>query len=216
VYGKRLDGFTNDDHPSEHPPGSGELVQAGKPVDKEKNRHRLDLDFIGSQMPPPEAVTGTYKDDAGRTIKVEPLSDEDRRTLVRWIDLGCPIDLDYDPANPGERGFGWMCDDNRPVVTIASPQPGDLRIERVLLGLHDYYSGLDVDSLRVEASFAIDGVAAGQNLADKFKPLRQGVWELKLATPIDAPAAAKFIVSVKDRQGNIARVVRTITRSASQ
>ena len=30
--------------------------------------------------------------------KVQPLTDEDRRTICRWIDLGCPIDLDYDAA----------------------------------------------------------------------------------------------------------------------
>jgi hypothetical protein len=213
VYGKRLDGFTNDDHPSEHPPGSGELVQAGKPADKERNRSRLDVDFVGSQMPPPEAVAGTYEDADGRTVKVEPLSDEDRRTLVRWIDLGCPIDLDYDPAKPDERGFGWMCDDNRPIVTIASPQPYHRgKLDRIVIGMHDYYSGLDMDSLRVEASFAIDGVAAGENLFEKLdsKPLNQGVWELRLAQPINTPDEATLVVSVKDRQGNMTRVERTL------
>jgi hypothetical protein len=49
--------------------------------------------FKGSVMPPPEAV---------KDGKVKPLTDEDRRTLLRWIDLGCPIDLDYDPKNPGD------------------------------------------------------------------------------------------------------------------
>ena len=44
----------------------------------------------------------------GDEIKVAPLTDEDRRTLVRWIDLGCPIDTDYDPKSPEKRGFGWM------------------------------------------------------------------------------------------------------------
>ena len=39
-------------------------------------------------MPPPDAV---------KAGKVAPLTDEDRRTLVRWIDLGCPIDLDVRP-----------------------------------------------------------------------------------------------------------------------
>ena len=49
-------------------------------------------------MPPPEAVAGTYAGPNGKKIKVAPLSDEDRLTLVRWIDLGCPIDLDYNLA----------------------------------------------------------------------------------------------------------------------
>jgi hypothetical protein len=212
VYGRRLDGFTNDDHPSEDPPGSGELLQSGKPVDKERNRSRLDVDFIGSQMPPPDAIEGTYKDDSGRTIKVGPLTDEDRRTLVRWIDLGCPIDLDYDASQPARRGFGWMCDDNRPVITIASPQPGDRRIDRIVIGLNDYYSGLDMDSLRVEANVPIDGVAAGENLVDKldFKQSSQGVWQFKLADPMERPQTVELTVSAKDRQGNLSRIAHSI------
>ena len=55
-------------------------------------------------MPPARAV------EAG---KVRPLIDEDRRTIVRWIDLGCPIDLDHDPEHPQRRGRGWMLDDQR-------------------------------------------------------------------------------------------------------
>ena len=59
-------------------------------------------------MPPPEAVAGTYVGPDGKKIKVAPLTDEDRRTLVRWIDLGCPIDLDFDPtqarASPATAG----------------------------------------------------------------------------------------------------------------
>jgi hypothetical protein len=213
VFGNRLDGFSNDDHPSEFPPGSGQLVHAGKQLEKERNGARLDVDFVGSQMPPPDAVAGTYEDEAGRTIKVEPLTDEDRRTLVRWIDLGCPIDLDYDPANPDRRGFGWMCDDNRPVITITSPQPGARRINRIIIGLHDYYSGLDMDSLRVTANIEIDGVPSGGNLFEKlaFKESSQGVWVLALRKPIESSTSLDLTVSVKDHQGNISRIQRTVT-----
>ena len=73
-------------------------------------------------MPPPEAVAGTYDGPDGQKIKVAPLTDEDRRTLVRWIDLGCPIDLDYDPAKPQKRGYGWMLDDQRPTLTLTYPE----------------------------------------------------------------------------------------------
>ena len=66
-------------------------------------------------MPPPEAV---------KAGKVQPLSDEDRRTLVRWIDLGCPIDLAYDPKEPAKPGPGWLLDDQRPTVALASPKAG--------------------------------------------------------------------------------------------
>ena len=81
IYGQRLDGWTNDDYPTARVPGdAGTLVLQGERIlDTQRNRDRADLDFRGLQMPPPEAVK------AGR---VQPLSDEDRRT----IGLGCPID----------------------------------------------------------------------------------------------------------------------------
>jgi hypothetical protein len=214
VHGRRTDGWSNDDFPTETVPGdAGTLAQRGEPVaNTPANRNRADLDFTGSAMPPPSAVAGTYEGPGGKKIKVAPLFDEDRRTIVRWIDLGCPIDFDYDPKNPDRRGFGWACDDNRPTLTLTYPRAGaNEPLTRILLGMHDYYSGLDSKSLHVTANFAIDGVRAGENLADRFKPVAQGVWELKLTTPITELARGKLEVSVKDRQGNEARIERTFT-----
>ena len=51
-------------------------------------------------MPPPNAVAGKYVGPRGEKIQVAPLSDEDRRTLVRWIDLGCPINFGDGGATP--------------------------------------------------------------------------------------------------------------------
>ncbi len=213
LYGERLDGFSNDDHPSpianDGAAGNDKLVKAGEEVDGQKFRARWDLDFVGKQMPPPEAV---------KAGKVAPLSDEDRRTLVRWIDLGCPIDLDHvggDPVgdrDPNQRGYGWMLDDNRPVLTITSPQAGgNEKVDRILIGLHDYYTGIDQDSLVVTATVAIDGVAPGANLADRLKSKGGGVYELKLAKPLAKVDAAKLDVSVKDREDNTARIERTFS-----
>jgi hypothetical protein len=205
VYGRRTDGWSNDDFPTEKVPGDANTLHwKGKLIpNTSRNRDRADLDFTGSQMPPPEAVKkGTVK----------PLSDEDRRTLVRWIDLGCPIDLDYDPQTPERRGYGWMCDDNRPVLTLTYPKPGtNPPLMRILIGMYDYYSGLEPDSFEVVADFPVDGVAAGENLAAKFKPATKGVWELKLAKPISDLPKGKITVSVKDRQGNVSRIERTFT-----
>jgi hypothetical protein len=212
TFGRRLDGFSNDDHPSESAPGKGDLVQRGEPIDLQRNRHRQDVDFVGGIMPPPEAVAGTYAGPDGRKIKVAPLSDEDRRTLVRWIDLGCPIDQDFDPEQPDQRGYGWMLDDNRPVVTLTTPAHGSTgEITRLLIGLHDYGSGLDLKSFSVVADFAVDDAPAGQNLAPRFRSTSQGVWELKLTKPIMSLASGRLTVSVKDQQGNESCVVRTVS-----
>ena len=35
--------------------------------------------------------------------------------------------------------------------------------------MHDYDTGLDLESFRVTADFPLDGVPAGQNLAPRFK-----------------------------------------------
>jgi len=203
VFGKRMDGFHNDDHPSPATPGDvTSLLQAGKPVDPRRFRARWDLDFRGSRMPPPEAV---------RSGKVQPLTDDDRRTLVRWIDLGCPIDLDFVPREPQRRGFGWMLDDNRPVLTLVLPPRGPLRkISKLLVGMHDYDSGLDASSFRVTASCDIDGLAAGTNLAPHFQPKSPGVHQWQLQQPLVLTNAVTIDVSIKDRQGNTSRIVRTI------
>ena len=212
IFGERLDGFSNDDHPSEPEPGAGYFTHKGERVPTDKNRARYDLDFLGSRMPPPAAVAGTYTNAAGQRIKVEPLSDEDRFTIVRWIDLGCPIDLDCDPAHSDMRGFGWMLDDNRPILTLTTPRAGaNASLDRILVGAHDYYTGLDPDSFTVTADFLVNGIKPGENLASRSKPLSQGVWELKLARPINDLPRGTLVVSVKDKQGNLSHIERSFT-----
>jgi hypothetical protein len=143
---------------------------------------------------------------------VAPLTDEDRLTLVRWIDLGCPIDLAFDPAHAEVRGNGWRQDDNRPTLTLTYPSAGvNAELSRILVGMHDCDSGLDLDSFRVTADFDLDGVAAGQDLAKRFRPVTDGVWELKLSRTVTELPQGRLTVAVKDRQGNVSRVERTFS-----
>lgn len=195
LFGKRMDGLANDE------------VPAGKPARKDV------LHFKGGMMPPPEAVAGTYEGPDGKKIKVEPLSDEDRLTLIRWIDLGCPIDLTHDPAKAEPSRAGFFADRTLPALTVTSPQAGAHQqpLRRILIGMHDQYSGLDLESLQVLADFALDGTRPGENLAAKLKTKTPGVWELNLAQPIAALPRGKLMVSVKDRQGNMTRIERTFS-----
>jgi hypothetical protein len=164
--------------------------------------------FKGSIMPPQEAV---------KSGKVAALSDEDRRTIVRWIDLGCPIDHDFDSKQPERRGHGWMLDDQRPTLTVTYPTPGvNARLDRILVGMHDYHTGIDAATFTVTADFAIDGVKPGENLARRFVETSPGVHEARLATPIKALERGTLTVAVKDRQGNITRVERTISIGVSK
>jgi hypothetical protein len=204
VFGQRSDGWSNDDFPTERTPGNAATLQlAGRAIPNTlANRNRADLDFTGSIMPPADAV---------KSGKVKPLSDEDRLTLVRWIDLGCPIDLDYDEKNPENRGFGWMLDDQRPTLTLTYPAAGsNTELTRILVGMHDYGTGIDATSFTVTADFPVDGVKPGENLAARFKETSAGVRELKLGTPMKKLERGTLTVGVKDRQGNLTRIERTI------
>jgi hypothetical protein len=215
IHGRRLDGWTNDDLPSLTRIGDlkslrgpgGKLVEKldyndDKALADYVQRRDIDRDYAGSVMPPPEAV---------RAGKVQPLSDEDRRTIVRWIDLGCPIDMDpqYDPAQPGSRSYGWMGDDQRPTVMMTLPEPGvNKSFSRILIGMTDAYTGLDAGSFRVTADFEIDGVPAGEDLAGRFTALPGSRWELKLARPVGELAQGTLTVTIRDRQGNTSRIDR--------
>ncbi len=201
IFGDRLDGFTNDDHPSESSPGSGQLTRGGEPVDSEQFRASWDLDFAGQPMPPPAAV---------EEGKVVALTDADRRTILRWIDLGCPLDLDYDAEHLERRGRGWMLDDNRPTLTLASPLVGSQTFDVIRIGMHDYGTGLDIGSFSAIANLAIDGTAAGDNLADRFTEAADGVWEWRLGEPMQVESELRLTVSIRDGQGNTTTVERTL------
>ncbi|MFO0807787.1 MAG: hypothetical protein U0746_04115 [Gemmataceae bacterium] len=231
LYGRRTDGWTNDDFPSLTVPGDPKSLRwKGQPVEKVNyddpaalrqyiNANVIDVDYLGTAMPPPAAVTGTYKGRDGKQIKVPPLTDEDRRTVVRWIDLGCPIDLDpkYNPNDPRSLNYGWFCDDQRPTLTVTHPQPGlNPPLTRILVGMFDAYTGLEPGSFRVVADCTIDGIPAGTDLANRFKPKSPGVWEYVLAKPVAALPRGRLTVSVKDRQGNISRIERTFSVKPTQ
>jgi hypothetical protein len=210
VYGERLDGWQNDDRPYETIPGDPtSLHHKGKPVPLTKQSRELaHVGYTGSAMPPPEAV---------KAGQVAPLTDEDKLTLVRWVDLGCPIDLQYDPRNPERVGNGWMLDDQRPTLALTLPKAGhNARFDRILVGAHDTGTGIDPESLTVTADFAIDGRKAGADLSRWFTPVSPGVWEWRLAKPVTELPSGTLRVSVKDRQRNVTRIERRFSVGASQ
>jgi hypothetical protein len=209
LYGKRLDGWDNEDLPYEAIPGDpSSLRRHGKPVaDTPQNRNLAHIGYTGGIMPPSEAVAGTYVAPDGRNIQVPGLSDDERMTFVRWIDLGCPIDLTGEPTHPG-----WVLDDQRPTLTLSFPRAGaNGTISRILVGMHDYGTGLDMTTFHVTADFEVNGVPAGKDLAGRFRDKGAGVWELVLDRPITALESGNLTLSVMDRQGNLSRVERRFT-----
>jgi hypothetical protein len=215
IFGERLDGWKNEDFVTETVPGDPKSLElAGKPATPKDGAYHIG--YRGSVMPPPEAVAGNYVGPNGKPIKVPALSADDRLTLVRWIDLGCPLDLEYQPDQPAAANKGgWLTDESRPTLTVTQPEPNhNTRFTRILIGMYDYGSGLDLASLRVTADFALDGMAAGTNLGDKFTVIAPGVWEYVLRQPVTQLPEQRVSVSIKDLQGNETQVERDFTVSA--
>ena len=162
-------------------------------------------DVLAAERPCVDDLAAEGVDEAQRLAGREG----DRRTLARWIDLGCPIDLAYDPAHPDARGNGWLQDDNRPTLTLTYPRAGaNDPLTRILVGMHDHYTGLDLKTFRVVADFAVDGVAVGENLAGRFKAKTGGVWELRLKAPVaKMPRGVSSNGGVKTSSGDLTRSI---------
>ncbi|MFP6766152.1 MAG: hypothetical protein VB858_21140, partial [Planctomycetaceae bacterium] len=98
----------------------------------------------------------------------------------------------------------------RPTLTLTEPRVGSsTHVTRILLGMADYYSGIEIESLSVVADFPVNGSAAGDNLAGQFRSVETGVLELNLEQPLVTAGEHTVSVSVKDRQGNVTAIKRT-------
>ena len=126
IFGRRLDGWSNADHPTETVPGDAATLPPGA------NPNDADLDYTGTAMPPPGSG-------------VPPLTNDEKRLFARWIDLGAPIDVAETRGNPG---MGWFLDDLRPTLTISTPRPNENPepVDRILFGMADANSGIDIGS----------------------------------------------------------------------
>ena len=185
IFGRRLDGWTNADHPTETVPGDRTTLPAGT------NVSACDLDYTGTAMPPPGSG-------------VPALSEDEKMNFARWIDLGCPINTG-ELTSPAAGALGWFLDENRPTLCVSSPAPninaGPLTEIRV--GVADAYTGVSAGSLSIKADFAVNGNAAGVELAALATLVAPGVYSIALAPPITSLGNAHIFASVADVQGNI-------------
>ncbi len=179
ILGRRTDGWTNADHPTESTPGDSATLPPGA------NANDADLDFTGTIMPPPASG-------------IPPLSEDDKLAIIRWIDLGCPISS-QDPELSN-----WFADELKPTLTVSAPRAGaNVSLSLLRVGMYDSYSGLDRASFSVKASFPINGKVADTELAPDFsEQAGQYIWTLPLASPITSLANATITVKVKDNANN--------------
>lgn len=195
VFGRRLDGWQNSDHPTESVAGDASTLPAGA------DPNEADLDYTGTIMPPPGSG-------------YPALSEEDKMTLARWIDLGVPT------ARPDgrEAQAGWFTDELRPTLNISWPRAGESvagALNRIEFVADDYYSGLNSNSLKVTANFPINGNAPGQNIASAFSSNGQGKWTMPLSIGPDAMSSGTITVEIADLAGNIARQESTFRLRAA-
>ncbi len=197
VMGRRLDGWTNADHPTESVPGDPSTLPPGA------SPNQADLDYTGTIMPPP----GT----------APPLTEDEKITFARWIDLGCPINFGGGNPNPQDYG-GWFSDELKPTLTVSSPRSGPLTtpLTQIRIGMYDNYSGLNRSSLSVVANFPVNGLAPGTELGPYFSETATGsyIWTLNLTTPITRLPDGHLTVRVKDLQGNYSVVDRSFSVAA--
>lgn len=188
VFGRRLDGWSNADHPTETVPGDPATLPDGA------HPNAADLDYLGSIMPPP---------DSG----YPPLTEREKRMIGQWVDLGCPIDS----PDPELSQYGWFADELRPTLTLTHPRAGRVEspLTEIRIGAHDYYSGLATRSLSVYADFVVNGLAPGTDLGPHFETRDDDVRVLRFDEPIVRLRRGELRVSVRDRRGNVARLVRT-------
>ena len=190
LWGARLDGWTNADHPTETTRGDASTLPSGA------DPNDADIDFDGVPCPPPSSGA-------------PPLSNDEKLMFSRWIDLGAPVDS----MNPNLRDFGWFNDEQKPVLTLAEPpMRGGTAFSRIRFGAFDNYSGLDRSSLSVTANFVIDGLPAGNELISRFIETDH-VWTMPLMTPITRVASGVITVRVKDVRGNWSEVRRNLSAS---
>ena len=188
VFGQRLDGWLNSSHPTEAVAGDAATLPANADANK------ADIDFTGTIMPP--ANSG-----------VPALSDDEKMTIARWIDLGAPITAQGDATYAG-----YFADELKPTLTVSSPRagPSTQALNAIRIGMFDAYSGINAKSLSVTANFPVNGLAAGAELAAGFAQ-SDSIWQLALSTPVSNLAAGRLVVKVKDNAGNLSIIDRTFS-----
>jgi hypothetical protein len=182
IFGERLDGWTNDDHPTESTPGDAGTLPPGATINE------ADLDFTGDIMPPP---------DSG----VPALSEDEKMMFARWIDLGCPINSGEASGTSGD--YGWFLDDSRPTLTISSPRMNENEtLAELRVGIADAYTGVDLSRFEITADFNVNGSSAGTDLVPLGSFIADGVFSIPLSTPLTQLPLGHVTATIYDQQGN--------------
>ncbi|HEX5734306.1 MAG TPA: BACON domain-containing carbohydrate-binding protein [Blastocatellia bacterium] len=190
IFGQRLDGRLNSHRPTETAPGNPATIPPGA------QWQDCDLDYTGTQMPPPAS---------GAT-----LTWDERMKIARWVDLGAPIDLSGIFGN----GFaGFLEDDIRPTLSLVptvkrAAVAGSL--SRFVIGAYDMESGLNPATLSLTLNRAVGPFPAGANLAAGVTITEGGTVTINLPAALQlASGDVRATLQIRDMAGHTTRIVRT-------
>jgi hypothetical protein len=172
----------------------------GDRLDGRRNEDRSDdLDLFPSSAHP-----------AG--VGVPGMTNEERLTLTRWIDLGAPIDLSARGASP----WGFLEDDLRPTLVV---RPSVVRarqaglVDILEIAAFDVESGVVPTSLTVTCNLRLGSFAPGSNLAAGRRLDPEGsILRLVLPRRVRMTEGAVFTISVRDAAGHTTKTVRAYGR----
>jgi len=184
IFGERLDGWINADHPTESIPGDESTLPVGTFA------NAADLDFVASTAHPQGGMS--------------ELTMEEKMTFARWIDLGAPLDISETTGT----GLGWFVDDVQPTISISSPRQNlnTHSISAIKFGLADANTGIDFASLSVTADFAVNGQQAFNELSNLVINMSDGIYQIALEQNLPIDSIERHIyIEVADNQGNIKR-----------
>jgi hypothetical protein len=188
IFGERLDGWANADHPTESVPGNASTLPPGA------NLNDADLDFVPSTAHPAGGMAA--------------LTADQKITLARWIDLGCPINAGEGTAN---ENYGWFVDDVRPTLEVSAPRAGlsSVPLTQIRVGVADAYTGVNLATLSITATVPLAGRPAGAQLADLAQAAGDGIYTI----PVNLTGAGNAVlyVQVADNEGNLTRLQRTFS-----
>jgi hypothetical protein len=153
-----------------------------------------DLDVVPTVSHPASGVAG--------------MTNEEKLTLARWIDLGAPIDL----GSP----WGFLEDDQRPALVLR-PSLTQARaaagFDALEIAAFDVESGVVPGSLTVTCNLPLGPFRAGANLAaGRALDPAGSVLRLVLPRRVRITDRAVFTVSVRDAAGHATRIVRAYQR----
>jgi uncharacterized protein (TIGR03437 family) len=200
IFGRRLDGRKNEDRPSPTDPSNPTTIPPGYGF------YDCDLDYKGEQMPPPSSgITLTW---------------DERMKIVRWIDLGCPIDLTATNLSVGWKSYaGFLEDDLRPTLSLVpsvAQATKDRKLTRLVLGAYDLESGINPASLSVKLDRAVGNIPAGANLAANTTITNGGTVVINLPASLDLVIGAVTVTAeIRDQAGHTTWITRTYSRNAA-